>query len=180
MGVNLTNSKPTISINEIISQYNKEHNTNLEPLVLEEILARTVNNIETLVDDFQDNGSDSFLTNYYKHWLHRFFSFCLHLCIIFIVKNNNNITFLCTCILQKNLKTFFRTTSFSSFFFFLFFCFTSFIFWTKSSLLTCWCYKMFWNFLNDSFMCLKKEMLQRAKKVVCDSLGLVDFAILLG
>lgn len=70
MGVNLTNSKPTISINEIISQYNKEHNTNLEPLVLEEILARTVNNIETLIDDFQDNGSDSFLTNYYKHWLH--------------------------------------------------------------------------------------------------------------
>lgn len=122
MGVNLTNSKPTISINEIISQYNKEHNTNLEPLVLEEILARTVNNIETLVDDFQDNGSDSFLTNYYKHWLHRFFSFCLHLCIIFIVsKNNNNISFLCTCILQKNSKTFFRTTSFSSFFFFLFF-----------------------------------------------------------
>lgn len=121
MGVNLTNSKPTISINEIISQYNKEHNTNLEPLVLEEILARTVNNIETLVDDFQDNGSDSFLTNYYKHWLHRFFSFCLHLCIIFIVKNNNNISFLCTCILQKNSKTFFRSTSFSSFFFFLFF-----------------------------------------------------------
>lgn len=104
MGVNLTNSKPTISINEIISQYNQEHNTNLEPLVLEEILARTVNNIETLVDDFQDNGSDSFLTNYYKHWLHRFFSFCLHLCIIFIVKNNNNITFLCTCILQKKIQ----------------------------------------------------------------------------
>lgn len=102
MGVNLTNSKPTISINEIISQYNKEHNTNLEPLVLEEILARTVNNIETLIDDFQDNGSDSFLTNYYKHWLHRFFSFCL--CIIFIVKNNNNITFLCTCILQKKIQ----------------------------------------------------------------------------
>lgn len=104
MGVNLTNSKPTISINEIISQYNKEHNTNLEPLVLEEILARTVNNIDTLIDDFQDNGSDSFLTNYYKHWLHRFFSFCLHLCIIFIVKNNNNITFLCTCILQKKIQ----------------------------------------------------------------------------
>lgn len=104
MGVNLTNSKPTISINEIISQYNKEHNTNLEPLVLEEILARTVNNIETLIDDFQDNGSDSFLTNYYKHWLHRFFSFCLHLCIIFIVKNNNNITFLYTCILQKKIQ----------------------------------------------------------------------------
>lgn len=72
MGVNLANSKPTISINEIISQHNKEHNTNLEPLGLEETLARTVNNFEALVDDFQDNGSDSFLTNYYKHWLHRF------------------------------------------------------------------------------------------------------------
>lgn len=120
MGVNLTNSKPTISINEIISQYNKEHNTNLEPLVLEEILARTVNNIETLVDDFQDNGSDSFLTNYYKHWLHRFFSFCLHLCIIFIVKNNNNITFLCTCILQKNSKHSSELQAFLLFFSFFF------------------------------------------------------------
>ena len=130
MGVNLANSKPTISINEIISQHNKEHNTNLEPLVLEEILARTVNNIETLVDDFQDNGSDLFLTNYYKRWLHRFFfSFCLHLCIIFIVKNNiNNITFLCTCIMQKNSKTFFKTISFSSFLSFFFFFFTSSIF----------------------------------------------------
>ena len=120
MGVNLTNSKPTISINEIISQYNKEHNTNLEPLVLEEILARTVNNIETLIDDFQDNGSDSFLTNYYKHWLHRFFSFCLHLCIIFIVKNNNNITFLCTCILQKNSKHYSELQAFLLFFSFFF------------------------------------------------------------
>lgn len=128
MGVNLTNSKPTISINEIISQYNKEHNTNLEPLVLEEILARTVNNIETLVDDFQDNGSDSFLTNYYKHWLHRFFSFCLHLCIIFRVKNNNNITFLCTCILQKKIQKHSSELQAFLLFFPFFFCFTSSIF----------------------------------------------------
>ena len=128
MGVNLTNSKPTISINEIISQYNKEHNTNLEPLVLEEILARTVNNIETLIDDFQDNGSDSFLTNYYKHWLHRFFSFCLHLCIIFIVKNNNNITFLCTCILQKKIQKHSSELQAFLLFFLSFCCFTSSIF----------------------------------------------------
>ena len=84
MGVNLANSKPTISINEIIYQHNKEHNTNLEPLVLEEILARTVNNIETLVDDFQNNGSDLFLTNYYKRWLHRFFFLSVFIFVSFL------------------------------------------------------------------------------------------------
>ncbi|XP_015759957.1 PREDICTED: biotin--protein ligase-like [Acropora digitifera] len=41
MGVNLANGEPTVSINEIISQYNKEHRTFLEPLTIEENIART-------------------------------------------------------------------------------------------------------------------------------------------
>jgi len=72
MGINIANNEPTIGINEIISQYNKDHKTTLQPLTIEETLARTVNNIEALIDDFQNNGSDLFLTKYYKHWLHRF------------------------------------------------------------------------------------------------------------
>lgn len=70
MGINLANSKPTISINEIISQHNKDHNSSLQPLVLEETLAKTVNNIEALIDDFQNNGVNTFLMKYYKRWLH--------------------------------------------------------------------------------------------------------------
>ena len=74
MGINITNREPTISINEIIAQYNKDHQTNLQPLTIEKTLARTINKVEELIDDFQENGSDSFLEKYYNRWLHRFVS----------------------------------------------------------------------------------------------------------
>ena len=77
MGINITNTEPTISVNEIIAQYNSDHRTNLKPLTIEEMLARTVNKIEALIDDFQENGSESFLKKYYNRWLHRFVTnFC--------------------------------------------------------------------------------------------------------
>ena len=72
MGINVANSEPTISINEIIAQYNKDHKTNLQPLTMEDTLARTINKVEEFIDDFQENGSDSFLKKYYNRWLHRF------------------------------------------------------------------------------------------------------------
>ena len=72
MGINITNREPTISVNEIIAQYNKDHMTNLPPLTIEETLARTISKVEELIDDFQENGSDSFLKKYYNRWLHRF------------------------------------------------------------------------------------------------------------
>lgn len=74
MGINITNKEPTISINEIIAQYNKDHKTSLQPLTIEETLARTINKVEELIDDFQENGSDLFLKKYYNRWLHRFVS----------------------------------------------------------------------------------------------------------
>lgn len=74
MGINITNSEPTISINEIIAGYNKDHKMNLEPLTIEGTLARTINKVEELIDDFQENGSESFLKKYYNRWLHRFVS----------------------------------------------------------------------------------------------------------
>ena len=75
MGINITNSEPTISVNQIIAQYNKDHKTNLKPLTIEEMLGQTVNNIETLIEDFQENGSEPFLKKYYNRWLHRFVCF---------------------------------------------------------------------------------------------------------
>lgn len=74
MGINVANSEPTISINEIIAQYNKDHKTNLQPLTIEDTLARTINKVEEFINDFQENGSDSFLKKYYNRWLHRFVS----------------------------------------------------------------------------------------------------------
>lgn len=72
MGINISNTKPTISVNEIISLHNSEHGTNLKQLTSEEMLARTVNKIETLIEDFQENGSAPFLKKYYNRWLHRY------------------------------------------------------------------------------------------------------------
>lgn len=74
MGINIANSEPTISINEIIAQYNKDHKTNLQPLTIEDTLARTINKVEEFINDFQENGSDPFLKKYYNRWLHRFVS----------------------------------------------------------------------------------------------------------
>lgn len=74
MGINVANSEPTISINEIIAQYNKAHKTNLQPLTIEDTLARTINKVEEFINDFQENGADSFLKKYYNRWLHRFVS----------------------------------------------------------------------------------------------------------
>ena len=72
MGINITNREPTVSVNEIIAQYNKDHKTTLKPLTIEEMLAKTINKVEALIGDFQENGSESFLKKYYNRWLHRF------------------------------------------------------------------------------------------------------------
>lgn len=72
MGVNVSNKEPTICINDIIKQYNKEHGTHLAELPLEMLLARTVTCMESLIADFQMNGKEGFLRKYYKWWLHRY------------------------------------------------------------------------------------------------------------
>lgn len=72
MGINISNTEPTISVNEIISQYNGDRGTDLKQLTMEEMLARTVNKIEALIEDFQENGSAPFLEKYYNRWLHRY------------------------------------------------------------------------------------------------------------
>lgn len=72
MGINISNTEPTISVNEIISQYNSDRGTDLKQLTMEDMLARTVNKIEALIEDFQENGSTPFLKKYYNRWLHRY------------------------------------------------------------------------------------------------------------
>ena len=79
MGINIFNREPTISVNEIIAQYNKDHKTNLKPLAIEEMLARTINEVEALIEDFQENGSESFLKKYYNRWLHRLLKSSSHI-----------------------------------------------------------------------------------------------------
>lgn len=69
-GFNVSNTNPTICINDIIKLYNKEHSTSLPMLTKEKLLARTVNLIEEFIKDFQLNGRTGFCKKYYQRWLH--------------------------------------------------------------------------------------------------------------
>ncbi|XP_077402870.1 biotin--protein ligase isoform X2 [Vanacampus margaritifer] len=78
-GFNVSNSNPTVCVNDIIQQYNIQHNCNLEPLSCAQLIARTVSCLEALIDRFQHGGAEEILPLYYKRWLHReslFLFFC--------------------------------------------------------------------------------------------------------
>ncbi|XP_037065522.1 biotin--protein ligase isoform X2 [Peromyscus leucopus] len=69
-GFNVTNSNPTICINDLIEEHNKEHETGLKPLRADFLIAKAVTVLEKLIDRFQDQGPDGVLPLYYKYWLH--------------------------------------------------------------------------------------------------------------
>lgn len=70
-GVNVTNSNPTICINDLIQQYNIQHNCSLQQLSCAQLIARTVSCLEALISRFQQGGPGTILPTYYKRWLHR-------------------------------------------------------------------------------------------------------------
>ncbi|XP_078088885.1 biotin--protein ligase isoform X2 [Mustelus asterias] len=69
-GFNVSNSNPTICINDIIQQHNKEHGTDLQPLQIDLLTARTVTILENLISIFQNKGPNGVLPLYYKRWVH--------------------------------------------------------------------------------------------------------------
>ncbi|KAG7515365.1 biotin-protein ligase isoform X1 [Solea senegalensis] len=69
-GFNVTNSNPTICINDLIQQHNMEHHCSLQPLSCAQLIARTVNCLDALFKNFQKGGPDAVLPTYYKRWLH--------------------------------------------------------------------------------------------------------------
>ncbi|XP_034405713.1 biotin--protein ligase isoform X1 [Cyclopterus lumpus] len=69
-GFNVTNSNPTVSINDLIQQHNAGHNCSLQPLRCDQLIARTAGCLEALIGSFQRGGADAVLPTYYKRWLH--------------------------------------------------------------------------------------------------------------
>uniref|UniRef100_A0A3Q0T2Y1 Holocarboxylase synthetase n=1 Tax=Amphilophus citrinellus TaxID=61819 RepID=A0A3Q0T2Y1_AMPCI len=69
-GFNVTNSSPTVCINDLIQWYNLQHNCSLQPLSCAQLIARTVSYLEDLINNFQQGGPESVLPTYYKRWLH--------------------------------------------------------------------------------------------------------------
>ncbi|XP_040836735.1 biotin--protein ligase isoform X1 [Ochotona curzoniae] len=69
-GFNVTNSNPTICINDLVAEYNRQHQAALKPLRADVLIARAVTALETLVDTFQAQGPGGVLPVYYKYWVH--------------------------------------------------------------------------------------------------------------
>ncbi|XP_063058998.1 biotin--protein ligase isoform X2 [Engraulis encrasicolus] len=69
-GFNVSNSNPTICINDLVVQRNREHGCRLEPLTPAQLIGRTVTHLEGLIQDFQQQGPSAVLPLYYKRWVH--------------------------------------------------------------------------------------------------------------
>ncbi|KAM5281773.1 biotin--protein ligase isoform 2-T2 [Ctenodactylus gundi] len=69
-GFNVTNSNPTICINDLIAEYNRQQGAALKPLRADQLVARAVTLLEKLIDTFQDQGPNGVLPLYYKYWIH--------------------------------------------------------------------------------------------------------------
>jgi len=70
VGFNLWNDKPSVCLNSIIQEYNKEHNQKLEYVSKEKMLAIFLNTFENFFIKFQNEGFQPFFSLYYKYWLH--------------------------------------------------------------------------------------------------------------
>ncbi|XP_048351646.1 biotin--protein ligase isoform X2 [Sphaerodactylus townsendi] len=69
-GFNVSNSNPTICINDLIMEHNKTKNTQLKPLSADCLIARSVTVLEKLINTFQEKGPNGVLPLYYKFWVH--------------------------------------------------------------------------------------------------------------
>ncbi|XP_054829780.1 biotin--protein ligase [Eublepharis macularius] len=69
-GFNVNNSNPTICINDLIMEHNKTKNTQLKPLRVDYLIARSVTVLEKLINTFQEKGPNGVLPLYYKYWVH--------------------------------------------------------------------------------------------------------------
>lgn len=70
-GINISNSKPTTCINDVISRYNERYGLNLEKFTCERYLALVFNQLEILLDKVEENNIQHFYHLYYKYWLHQ-------------------------------------------------------------------------------------------------------------
>ena len=65
-----------MSVNDSIALYNKETGGHLPPLSVELVLARTLNQLEMYLGQYEATGMKAVEKQYYKYWLHRFVIGC--------------------------------------------------------------------------------------------------------
>nr|XP_015197094.1 PREDICTED: biotin--protein ligase isoform X1 [Lepisosteus oculatus] len=69
-GFNVRNSNPTICVNDLVVQHNKERGTALALLDTAQLIGRSVTLLEQLIQTFQDQGPQGVLPLYYRRWVH--------------------------------------------------------------------------------------------------------------
>lgn len=70
-GVNVSNHYPTVSVNDCIAMYNNENKTDLPYLVLEDLLALSLSNLEMYLRLFDQWGLSAIESLYYQYWMHQ-------------------------------------------------------------------------------------------------------------
>lgn len=70
-GFNVSNSNPTVCINDLVLQHNREHGCGLDALAPAQLIARSLTLLERFMADFQMHGPHALLPLYYKRWVHR-------------------------------------------------------------------------------------------------------------
>ncbi|CAD5110874.1 DgyrCDS239 [Dimorphilus gyrociliatus] len=70
IGVNVSNSKPTLSINDIINRYNKKAAKSLEKFTVPKMGALIISKFEELVDLYENEQEDNVSALYYEKWIH--------------------------------------------------------------------------------------------------------------
>jgi biotin---protein ligase len=71
VGLNLSNSNPTLCIHDVIKEYNTRYNKSLPLLTHEKTFALIFNEIEMLLKRTQTGDFDHLYELYYNYWLHR-------------------------------------------------------------------------------------------------------------
>ncbi|XP_071441739.1 biotin--protein ligase isoform X2 [Hetaerina americana] len=77
-GLNVSNSVPTVCVNDLIKERNKSKGINVAnkdakgavPLTMEKVLARTFTQLEKLIEAVQSDKVDKVMKLYYDYWLH--------------------------------------------------------------------------------------------------------------
>lgn len=69
-GLNLSNSNPTLCINDLIKEYNSRNSKNLKPLTYEKVLAIIFNEVELIWNRVQSGDVEYLYDLYYNLWLH--------------------------------------------------------------------------------------------------------------
>lgn len=71
-GINLSNLRPTLSVNSLVERVNATTGISRAPFAPEEALAAVMNTFEPMWDEFVSQASfDPFLDQYLASWIHR-------------------------------------------------------------------------------------------------------------